>query len=256
MAVKKILKPILILAFWLAVWQLAAVAVGSVHLLPTPLAVLKRLAALAATSAFWRTCLTSLWRILLGVLIAVAVAIPMAVLTAFSRVADSLFAPLLTVIKSTPVASFIILALVFLGRDTVPVFIAILMVTPVVWGNISAGIRSTDPSLLAMCRVYRVPKGRVLRRVYLPSALPHFLSAIQTSLGLAWKAGIAAEVLTSAKNSIGKMIFEAKQYMETLDLFAWTLVVIVLSLLIEKLVIAVLARAVYRSRREVPYAKA
>lgn len=250
---KAIVKSLLILAFWLAVWQIAAWAAGSVHLLPGPLDVLGRLGRLVQTGAFWQICLTSLWRILLGVLIAVAAAIPLAVLTAVFPLADRLFAPLLTVIKSTPVASFIILALVFLGRETVPVFIAILMVTPVVWGNVSAGIRNTDPALLEMCRAYRVPKGRVLRRVYLPSVLPHFLSAIRTSLGLAWKAGIAAEVLTSARNSIGKEIFEAKQYMETLDLFAWTFVVIVMSLLIEKLVLSALSHVGPAGRKEVPH---
>jgi NitT/TauT family transport system permease protein len=106
-----------------------------------------------------------------------------------------------------------------------------------------------------MCCAYGVPRARVLRGVYLPSAVPYFLSAVRTSLGLAWKAGIAAEVLTSAKNSIGKEIFEAKQYMETVNLFAWTLVVIILSLVIEKLVLAMLDRLGGRVRKEVSHAE-
>jgi NitT/TauT family transport system permease protein len=255
MKIKKAVEWILVLLFWLAVWQVAAILAGSVHLIPDPITVLDRLGELAGEADFWRTCVTSLGRILLGVVIAVVIAIPPAILTAFSPLADRLFSPLLTVVKSTPVASFIILALVFLGRNTVPVFIAILMVTPVVWGNVSAGIRATDKELLAMCRAYGVPRARVLRGAYLPSAVPYFLSAVRTSLGLAWKAGIAAEVLTSAKNSIGKEIFEAKQYMETVNLFAWTLVVIILSLAIEKLVLAMLDRLGGRVRKEVSHAE-
>lgn len=252
---KKVGKILAVAAFWLAVWQIAAMAVDSVHLLPDPWTVVRRVAELAGTGSFWLTCLTSLSRVLAGVGLAVAVAVPMATLTAFVPLADTLFSPLLTVVKSTPVASFIILALVFLGRDRVPLFIALLMVAPVVWGNVSAGIKGTDPALLAMCRVYRVPRGRVLRRVYLPATLPHFYSALRTSLGLAWKAGIAAEVLTAAKNSIGKEIFESKQYMQTVDLFAWTLVVIVLSLLIEKLVIALLSLRGRARRKEAAHAE-
>jgi len=250
MYAKKILRTLAVALFWLAIWYAAARLAGSEYLFPDPLTVLARMGALALTGEFWTVCLTSLGRILLGVLAAVAVSVPLAVLTTAVPAANTLLSPLLTVVKSTPVASFIILALVWLGRETVPTFIAFLMVLPVVWGNVSAGIRNTDVSLLTLCRAYRVPRARVLLRLYVPSVAPHFTAAVQTALGLAWKAGVAAEVLTAAKTSIGKEIFEAKQYMETVNLFAWTLVVILLSLMIEKLVMALLSK-VSRRQKEV-----
>lgn len=247
MRAKKLLRALAVAVFWLAAWYAASRLAGSEYLLPDPVTVLGRVGALTLSAEFWMICFTSLSRILWGVLLAVAVGIPLAVLTTAVPPANALLSPLLTVIKSTPVASFIILALVWLGRETVPTFIALLMVLPVVWGNVSAGIRGTDTSLLALCRAYRVPRMRILRRVYVPSVAPHFTAAVQTGLGLAWKAGVAAEVLTAAKNSIGKEIFEAKQYMETVNLFAWTLVVILMSLIIEKLVMVLLSRL---SRRQ------
>ena len=157
-----------------------------------------------------------------------------------SKTADALLRPLMTVVKSTPVASFVVLALIWIARDWLPVFIALLMVLPVVWSNVCTGIRSADPALLELARVYSWPRGRVLRRVYVPSVRPHFLAALRSGLGFGWKAGIAAEVLTVPHSAIGRMIYESKLYLQTTDLFAWTLAVILLSVGLERLVLRAL----------------
>jgi NitT/TauT family transport system permease protein len=117
------------------------------------------------------------------------------------------------------------------------VFISALMVLPVVWANVSAGLKGIDPRLLELAQVYRLPRGRVLRRITWPSVLPHLRAALRSALGLGWKAGIAAEVLTVPPYSIGKRIYEAKLYLETTELFAWTAAVILVSLLIENLLL-------------------
>jgi len=246
----KHLKSLLVLLFWLAVWVGLALWVNSPLLLPRPDTVIIRLAALIVTGDFWRTVGMTLLRILCGVLLGTAAASVLAVATCRVPMLNALFAPMLTVIKSTPVASFIVLAIIWIGRDFLPAVIVILMVLPVVWANVSAGIRSTDPLLLEMARVYHFPRGRILRRIYLPSVLPHFLSALRSALGMAWKAGVAAEVLTVPGISIGKYLMESKLYMEIPDLFAWTLVVILCSLAIEKLLIAAVGKLALRSKRE------
>lgn len=239
---KKALRAILVLAFWLCVWELLSWRVAEELLLPAPLVVLRRLGALASTGAFWRITATSLLRILLGMVSAVAAGTVLAVLTSRFRLLHTLLGPLLTTVKSTPVASFIILALIWMGRDVLPSFIAFLMVLPVVWTNVGTGIAGTDKGLLEVAKVFRFPRRRVWRRVYVPSVMPYFLSACRTSMGLAWKAGIAAEVLTVPKSSIGTMLYQSKLYLETTDLFAWTLVVILCSLIIEKVLMAAIGR--------------
>lgn len=231
-----------VLLFWLAVWQILAMATDSALLLPQPAAVLRRMGELALSGRFWLITSVSLLRILCGAVLAVALGTVLAALCCRFRLLDRLFAPLLTAIRSTPVASFIILLLIWVGRDAVSTVIVLLMVLPVVWGNVCAGIRSVDPLLLRTATVFHFPPVRTLRRVYLPACLPHFLSACRTSLGLAWKAGIAAEVLTVPTISIGRMLYDAKLYLETTDLFAWTAVVILCSLLIEKGLMAAFMR--------------
>ena len=114
------------------------------------------------------------------------------------------------------------------------------MVLPVVWSNVCTGIRSADPDLLELAQVYGWPRGRILRRIYLPSVRPHFLAALRSGIGFGWKSAIAAEVLTVPHSAIGRMIYESKLYLQTTDLFAWTLAVILLSVGLERLVLRAL----------------
>ena len=221
-------KNCIVLVFWLCIWQGAAQLTGNELLLPSPLSVLTRLGQLVLTGSFWRT--------------AVVLGCVLAVVCCRWRLLNDLLSPLLTIIKSTPVASFIILLLIWIGRDALPAVIVLLMVLPVVWGNVCAGIRTTDPLLLRTAKVFGFSRWRTLRRVYVPWVMPHFLSACRTSLGLAWKSGIAAEVLTVPALSIGKMLYESKLYWEVQDLFAWTVMVILCSLVIEKVLMAAIGR--------------
>jgi len=235
--VKKIL---LALLFWGAAWHILAVKMDNFVLLPTPLMVLRRLGELMLTARFWEITLLSIGRILAGAVIAMGLGVVLAVLTCAVPLFDALIAPVMTAVQATPVASFTILVLIWLDRDWVPVLICGMMVLPVVWGNVCTGIRETDGQLLEMAKVYRLPPRLVLKRIYIPSVLPYFRAACMSALGLGWKAGIAAEVLTVPKNSIGKMIAESKTYMMTEDLFAWTLAVVTLSLLIQTVILRML----------------
>ena len=181
-------------AFWLIVWQLAAMALHAAYphgalLLASPLSALARLGELAVTAAFWRTALTSAARILGGFLLACALAVVLAALAVRYRRVEELLAPLVSV------ASFIILALVWLESRHLPLFIAALMAFPVVYRNVLEGIRGTSRELLEMARVFRIPLSRRLRGVDLPQVLPYFRAAADTALGLSWKAGTAAEVI-------------------------------------------------------------
>lgn len=239
---KTLLRKILVIAFWVGLWWLLAAILGKPLLLPSPPAVLRRITELILSARFWSITSASLGRIMLGALIAFVSGTLLAIITSRSRLMLSLFSPVLTVIKSTPVASFIILVLIWVGRDVVPILIVLLMALPVVWANVSAGIASTDPLLIEMAHVFHFSKLKMLKCIYVPSVMPDFLAACRSCLGLAWKSGVAAEILTVPAKSIGKMIYESKLYLETVDLFAWTGVVIICSLIIEKVLMAAIGR--------------
>lgn len=233
--VKRIGTGAAVAAVWLLVWILLARAVNKELLLPYPWTVVGKLGELCLTPAFWKSVSLTLLRILTGIFAALVCGTLLAVTTCRSKLIYRLIYPVITVIRATPVASFIILIWIWLGSGKLPVFICFLMVLPIVWAGVSDGIKSVDEKLIQVCRVYRLPLGKRIRRLYIPSVLPFFLSACKTSIGMAWKAGVAAEVLAVTPISVGKHLYNAKLYLETSELFAWTAVVILLSLVIERL---------------------
>lgn len=228
--------------FWLGVWQCAAMGVDNPFLLPGPARVWGALCALAPTWDFWGAALATLGRVAAGLLAGTLLGAALAALTCASPLARSLVSPAMGVVRATPVASFILLLLLWGPRTAVPAQITLLMVLPVVWGNVVRGIQETDGKLLELARTYRFSRWKTVWLIYLPSVRPYFFSALLTATGLGWKAGVAAEVLCQPKWAVGSQIYFTKYYLQTADLFAWTAVVILLSLALERLLGAGLRR--------------
>ncbi len=223
--------------FWITVWWLLSGIIGQEILLPTPPKIAETLWTLWNTATFWRSVGMTLLRILAGFTAAVIGGTLLALLTTRSRAANALFSPLLHIVRAAPVASFIILAYVWIEVQLLPAFIAFLMVVPLVWGNVREGILSTDKKLLEVAQVFQLGKWRTVKKVHLPSIRPYFSAACTTGLGFAWKSGVAAEVICHPADSIGKQLSSAKAYLETPEVFAWTVTVVVLSFLLESTLI-------------------
>ena len=239
---------------WLAVWQAAGMALARAWphghlLLATPVQALARLGELALTAAFWQAVGASAVRIVGGFLLSCALAVMLAALAARFRRVEELLGPPVAAIKAVPVVSFIILALVWLRAEQLALFISALMVFPPVYLNVLAGIGSADAKLLEMAAVFRVPAARRLRWIYLPAVLPYFRSAVSLALGLCWKAGIAAEVIGLPAGTMGERLYQAKIYFETGDLFAWTAVIVAVSVVFEKLFLSLVDAAAGKGAR-------
>ncbi len=229
-------------AFWLLLWQLASLAVAQPLLLPSPLSVAQTLSGLVVTSEFWSITAQSLMRIGVGFIAGVVVGTAAAFATTRWSTVDVLISGPLRIIRATPVASFAILALVWIPSGGVPAAIVFVMVTPLVWDTIAAGLRQRDRELLEMAEVFAFSRWDRLRRVELPGLRPYFVTASTNAMGLAWKAGIAAEVISHPDWAIGSSLAEAKVYLETPTVFAWTIVAVTLSLMLERALRAITAR--------------
>lgn len=233
-----------VLVFWLLVWQIAATSVGNDLLFPSPVYTARRLAELAASKDFYLLTAYSLIRIFAGIALAIIFSLPLAALCSKIKLADALFAPAVTLMKSTPVVSFILIAIFLVDRQAIPTLITFMMVFPVLYENLREGIRCTSKELIEMGAVFGLTRYIRIKRIYLPAMKPFFNSALCTCTGLAVKAGIAAEVVAYIPFSIGKQLSDAKSFMEPADIFAWTAVVIILSLVIEKIM-----RHAFREKR-------
>ena len=220
--------------------MLVYAGMGTSLLLPSPAETFLRLRQLLGDPSFYSIIGHTFLRIFSGFLLGTAAGCILSGLTAFSSLLYRFFALPMNAIKSTPVASFVILALVWIKGENLSTFIAFLMVLPVIWQSVHTGLGSADPELLEMARVYRFSRGKKLRYLYLPAALPYLISAMRVGLGFSWKSGIAGEVIAIPSQAIGTQLYNAKIYLDMPGLFAWTIVIILLSAAIEQVVLFLL----------------
>lgn len=234
---KKSVKSILILCFWLAVWETASLLVSDnlKLFLPSPIAVLKKWTEIGFTREYIISAGATLLRIFTGFASGVIAGICAGLLTANVKIAGSLISPMLKIIRATPVVSFIILVFLFIDVDRLPIFISFLMVVPLIWQTVNDGILNSDIEQDEMCRVYGIGKLRSLFLIKLPQCFPEIISAAVSALGFAWKSGVAAEVLCTPDISLGHRICTAKAALSFDEVYAVTLTVVILSLVIELL---------------------
>lgn len=224
----------------LCLWQLAAVLVDNRLLLVGPLQVAGRLWQLLGMQTTWQALGYSFGRISLGFFLAFALALVLAAVSARFSLAEILLRPYVLAIQTVPVASFIVIALLWLSGRRLSIFISFLMVLPVLYANALQGFRAADRQLLEMAQVFRMPRFRRVRCIFLPALAPYLKSACHVALGLCWKAGVAAEVIAVTEKSVGGMLYDAKVYLEIPDLFSWTVLIVAVSLGFEKLFLALL----------------
>ena len=222
--------------FWLALWQAAAMILNKSIILVTPAAAAKRLIELLFVPDFYRTAGNSFIRISAGFFAGAAGGIILASLAAAFSVARTLITPLMSAVKSVPVASFVILALFWMKSSVLSVFVSFLIVLPVFYGAVYEGICSTDSKLIEAAEVFGMSMGKRIRYLYFPAVMPFLGSACTAASGLAFKSGAAAEVIGQPDLTIGDMLYRSKIYLETADLFAWTAVIILLSMAFERIV--------------------
>ena len=229
------LRRLAVAAFWLTAWQLASMAVGSRIVLVGPAEVACRLAELVCLGDFWVSVGLSLGRVATGFGLAVVAGVALAAWASRSRVVEGLLAPLVGAVKAAPVASFVVLLLMWVPSRRLSVAVSFLMAFPILYTNVLAGVRQTDPALLEMADVFGVSSWARVRTVYAAQVAPYLRAGLSLAMGLSWKSGIAAEVIGLPASSIGIHLYDAKVYLDTPDLLAWTVVIVALSVGLEAL---------------------
>ncbi|MCL2217192.1 MAG: ABC transporter permease subunit [Defluviitaleaceae bacterium] len=238
----KSLKAIPIILFWLLVWEAANFFIESNLIIVSPRETFARLFALAQTADFWRSIGTSMGRIMYGFGLALGAGIIIAAVSARFKLFHQLMLPAINAINAIPIASFTILALMAMQARNLPVFVAFVTVLPIVFYNTHKGIVSTDPLLLEMADVFNVPPWKRIFYIYFKTVAPYVLSAANVGIGFAWKSGIAAELIGIVRGTIGANLHTARIFLQTADLFAWTIAIVLLSYLMEKLFMLVFNR--------------
>ncbi len=231
--VKKIVLTITAICFWLFVWHFLSLKINSSIFLPSPEATYKALIRIGKRAGFWQTIFNTFSKIAKGFLLALIAGTFLAIISSFVKIIDILVSPFMRLLKTVPVASFIILALLWVKSDKLSVLISFVMVTPVVYINILQSFDNVDNNLLEMADIFNVSLLRRLRFIYVPALVSGFMSACKIGLGFCFKAGIAAEIIGLPFQSIGSELYKSKLYLMTDELFAWTVVIVLMSVFFE-----------------------
>jgi len=225
-----------VFVFWLLVWQAVYLHVGRPILVVSPLATFTRISEMVVTPIFWLTVRGTTERVIQGVLLAFCVGTILAVLTKRFKLIRTLCEPILGMFRAMPSASIIILALVWLPTFRVPLFIVFMVVTPIIWANVFEGLGTVDIKLLEMAKIFRWGFWKRCKYVYMPHLAPFVASALSTAFGQGFRTAIGSEVIARPPNSMGRMIYDSRIYFQTINLFAWTIAVLVVSVVIVKIV--------------------
>ena len=244
MKFKKKLPYILAVIFFIAVWQVTAMIVDKEIILPSVISTVSALIGLLKTPDFYISVLTSILRISAGFASGVLIGILLAAFSYSTKIGKALTDPLISVMKATPVASIIIILLVWLSRQAVPAAATMLIVIPIVAQNIYTGLVSVDKKLLEMADAFKMSRKNKIFKLFIPSAMPYFSTSATVGIGMAWKAGVAAEVICNPKFGLGADLYESKIYLETPKTFAVTLVVIAISVVFE-----IVFKRIFKKRR-------
>ncbi len=215
--------------FWLAVWQLLALAVHNPVLLVGPWETLLALIEMLPTAEFRRAVGGSLLHILGGFLLGSCLGILLAFLGYSRPFVRELLAPVIGVLKAVPMVSFAVLVIIWAGSRGMSLYVTAAVVFPILYLNTLEGLLGTDRKLLELAQVYRMGLFSRLRGIYLPGLRPQLLGALELAAGMAWKSGVAAEVIGQPADSLGNSLYRAKIYLETDRILAVAAVTALLS---------------------------
>ncbi len=232
---------VLIVLFWLAVWSGLALGVDNKILLATPWDTAGELFRMLGKPSLYLSVARSLLRIGLGFGAGLATALLLAAASCRFRLLEDVLAPVMNLVKTVPVAAFAVLLLIWWGSSFLAAAICFLVVLPNIYINTLEGLKSTDRKLLQMAQVFRMSLWNRFFYIYRPALRPFLYGSLKISLGMCWKSGVAAEVIGTPDYSIGSGLYMSKIYLNTAGVFAWTAVVIIVSLLFEKAVMGLVS---------------
>lgn len=240
---KEKMQTVLIVFFWLTVWEVADRIIQNRIVLSGPLHIITALGEQIVQPDFLIICATSFVRIAIGFLLSFVIGFLLALAAYHVRLVRMFLAPILVTLKTVPMISFVIMLLIWVGNQALTIYLSFLIVLPLIYTNTLAGFENVDKNMLEMAKVFRLSPWKKFIYIYRPAFMPFLISGSRVALGMSWKSGIMAEVVGTPKPSIGREMFAAKQYLATADLFAWTVVVVILSVVFEKVFMLLIKQA-------------
>ncbi|MDW7668570.1 MAG: ABC transporter permease subunit [Bacillota bacterium] len=224
------------IVLWLFLWQIVYWIINKDIYFPSPFSVAISIVSLIRNPDFYIVVWSTTFRVFISFLVSALLGVSLGYICGINKKAYDLFEPMIIFIRTTPIISIIIIAIIWFSSSNVPIFTGFLMCFPIIWANMVEGIRNTDKKLLEMCKLYNVGKMEIFKKVYIKASIPYLSAGFSSALGIGWKVVAAAEALSLPKYGIGTNLFNSKIYLQVPELLAWTVIIILISYMFEILV--------------------
>ncbi|WP_233837845.1 ABC transporter permease [Paraburkholderia sp. ZP32-5] len=241
---------IVLVALLIAVWWLASLRMPG-FVLPGPAKVAQTLLKLVQSDMFFSDLGITLYRVLAGFVLSAAVGAPLGIVLGANPRAARFFEPLLSIINTVSSAIWAVFAIIWFGiSNSTTVFVVFMTAMPLILTNVWRGALTVERQHIELARSFRMSQAQIMRKIFLPTVLPHFFSGARLAFGFGWRVSLVAETIGSS-NGIGYRLRQAADLVQTDQVFAWTVTLVVLMLLIEAGVLKPLERHLFRWKNTV-----
>lgn len=233
-SLKKFATGALSVGLLLLLWQVLAWSVGKPELIPTVPRLVSAFIELAGSEHFLRSVGATVIRGMAGMVLSLVAAAGVAVLLSRRAWAEELFRPLFVLMRSVPVISFILLALIFLRPEGIPLLIGFLTMFPLLCENLTKGLKHLRPEAEVLARTFRLRRVNYYTQVLYPQLQPFLFSGLASAAGFGWRAIIMGEVLSQCAFGIGSEMKRAQVFIDVPSLLGWTVVAVAISFAFDK----------------------
>jgi len=233
----------------LGVWWLLALGMPH-YILPGPVRVWQALAQISANGDLWNNLVITLGRVGAGFVLATLIGLPLGILLGANRRLGEFFEPVIPVLNTVSSAIWAIFAIIWFGvSNATTIFVVFMTAMPLIITNVWQGTRTVNADFIELAHVLRMPAWKVMVKIYLPTILPYFFSGARLAFGFGWRVSLVAETLGSS-SGVGYRLRQAADLIQTDQVFAWTLTLVVMMAALEMGVLRPLEDHLFRWKKE------
>ncbi|HEY3303148.1 MAG TPA: ABC transporter permease [Candidatus Binatia bacterium] len=236
-------------ALIVAVWWFASLSMPH-YILPGPARVWRALALIAANGDLWRNLGVTFWRVAVGFIFSAMIGLPFGILLGANRRVGEFFEPVLPVLNTVSSAIWAIFAIIWFGiSNATTIFVVFMTAMPLILTNVWQGTHTVNADFIELARVLRMPDRKIMTKIYLPTILPHFFSGARLAFGFGWRVSLVAETIGSS-SGVGYRLRQAADLIQTDQVFAWTLTLVIMMATIEMGILTPLENHLFRWKKE------
>jgi NitT/TauT family transport system permease protein len=240
---------LVLVASLIGIWGLFSLSVPH-YILPGPARVWQALKLIAANGDLWSNLGSTLWRVSVGFVIAALVSLPLGIFLGANKRAGEFFEPVIPVMNTVSSAIWAIFAIIWFGiSNATTIFVVFMTAMPLIITNVWQGTRTVNAEFIELAQVLRMPKWKVMTKIYLPTILPYFFSGARLAFGFGWRVSLVAETI-GASSGVGYRLRQAADLIQTDQVFAWTLTLVVMMATLETGLLKPLENHLFRWKKE------